>query len=162
MLCWRSIRLFINLMQFIHQGLLLLLLNGSIDSFKLIGLEFEYVLGKSHGLLKLDGAAMEAAHLRDGQLLTSPNIVLQHAFASTELQDFPLHGCLNYNYITIDVGWWVVIISYMERNKSVKETQSQLIKEVLAEFDIETQVNRIAIRCFNDLMRSYSVYHIQK
>ena len=50
----------------------------------------------------------------------------------------------------------------MERNKSVKEAQSQLLKEVLAEFDIETQVNKIALRCFNDLMRSYYVIHTQK
>lgn len=139
-----------------------MLLKRRIDSFELVGLELEYVLGKSHGFLELDGAAVEATDLRDGQLLTAPNIILEDALASTELQDFPLHGCLNYNYITIGVGWWVVIISYMERNKSVKEAQSQLLKEVLAEFDIETQVNKIALRCFNDLMRSYSVHHTQK
>lgn len=42
----------------------------------------------------------------------------------------------------------------MERNKSSKEAQGQLLKEVLAEFDIETHVNRIALRCFNDLLKS--------
>lgn len=29
-----------------------------------------------------------------------------------------------------------------------------MIKEVIAEFDIETQINKIAVRCFNDLLKS--------
>lgn len=46
----------------------------------------------------------------------------------------------------------------MERTKS-KEAQGQLLKEVLAEFDIETQVNKIAVRCFTDLLNSYLLTH---
>lgn len=48
----------------------------------------------------------------------------------------------------------------MERSKS-KEVQGQLLKEVLAEFDIETQVNKIAVRCFTDLLNSYLLNHAE-
>lgn len=40
----------------------------------------------------------------------------------------------------------------MERGKSYRESQTQAFKEIIAEFDLETQINKIAIRCFKDLL----------
>lgn len=68
-----------------------------IDLVDLVGLKVEGVLGEPHGFLKLDGAAMKATELRDAQLLTGLDIVLDDAFPGAEFHDFTLHGGLNYN-----------------------------------------------------------------
>lgn len=45
----------------------------------------------------------------------------------------------------------------MDRNKS---NHVSLLKEVLAEFDIETQVNKIAVKSFENILRTYKLLNI--
>ena len=36
----------------------------------------------------------------------------------------------------------------MEKQKSTTESKVNYLREVIAEFDLETKVNQIAVRCF--------------